>query len=335
MSDLTQIAESMKSRLVARERRAASDLVRVYGLSYARISESVARLTAEIDAARASGAVISSSYLTERDRLARLQFEIEVEMRRFGKVATSFVTEGQRTVTTLALSDARQLIGVSGGQQLSFLFGNLNRGAVEAIAGTASDGSPLAELFDAAAPRASRRVRDELMAGVAEGATARVIASRIKEAFGGELGKALTVARTETLRAYRSATLETYQASGVVTRWRWLASKSSRTCAVCWAMDGREFALKVRMHTHPNCRCTLVPVTESTPPAETGEQAFAKLDAGAQKSILGPAKFDAFKANKFVLADIVGVNNHPRWGEGKYERPLSSILNNKAEAATK
>ncbi|MDQ3651515.1 MAG: phage head morphogenesis protein [Acidobacteriota bacterium] len=335
MPDLQTTAEEFKARLIQRERIASSDLVRVYGLSYARISESVARLTGEIDAARASGAVVSPSYLTERDRLARLQFEIEVEMRRFSRVATSFVTDGQASATTLALSDARQLLGVSGGQQLSFSLGNLNTRAVEAIAGTASDGSPLAKLFDDAAPRASRRVRDELMAGVAEGASARVIASRIKEAFGGELGRALTVARTETLSAYRTATLDTYEASGVVTRWRWLASKSSRTCAMCWAMDGKEFALKVRMHTHPNCRCTLLPVTESTPATETGEEVFAKLDAGAQSSILGPAKFDAFKANKFVLADLVGTSRHPRWGESRHERSLSSILNNKAEAATK
>ncbi len=63
--------------------------------------------------------------------------------------------------------------------------------------------------------------------------------------------------RTETMRAYRISTKETYEANGVE-RVIWAASESSATCAACWAMDGRAFDLNKLPNDHPNGRCTIL-----------------------------------------------------------------------------
>src|SRR6185436_12814075 len=63
---------------------------------------------------------------------------------------------------------------------------------------------------------------------------------------------------------YRETSREFYsQNNHVVERWRWQAAHNQRTCAMCLAMDGQEFQNKISLDTHPNCRCTLVPVTKT------------------------------------------------------------------------
>ncbi len=327
MPDIYQTAQEFKERLLKGERAAAGELLRAYGLAVQRIEARVSRLTSEIEAAKFQGEIISSGWLFERDRLTNLKREIEVEIGRFARVAELRVTQEQRAARTLGNESARVLVGEATGDAVSVRLGTLNQAAVVEQAGFASDGSPLRELFAERGPQVSRAVADELVAGVAEGQGARVIARRIRAHTGGELARALTISRTETLRAYREATRANYLAhSDVLRGWVWTATLTSRTCALCWAMHGRVFPLTARLNSHANCRCVMSPLTKDAEPPPSGVESFAKQEPGFQKSVLGPAKFAAFKQGKLTLADVVGVRRSERWGASRFEKPLSAIL---------
>lgn len=73
--------------------------------------------------------------------------------------------------------------------------------------------------------------------------------------------RAVKIARTEVIRACDSGCRTRYDQYGVE-RVRWVAAHDARVCAICAALDGREFALKdaPSIPVHPYCRCTLIPV---------------------------------------------------------------------------
>jgi SPP1 gp7 family putative phage head morphogenesis protein len=169
-------------------------------------------------------------------------------------------------------------------------------------------------------------VSDELVSGVATGETVRVIASRVRLRLGGELTRSLTISRTEVLRAYRAAALDSYRASGVVTGYRWLATKDIRTCLVCLALDGQVFPLTRPVPAHINCRCSVTPVLDGQePPTESAAEWFAKLSEGAQRDML-KGGYEAYRAGKIALLDFVGFKTSAAWGTTPYQRPLKEIL---------
>ncbi len=331
MSDIYELAESQKSTLLKSERKTASELVRAYGLAYQRIQARVAALTAQIDEARSKGEIISSSFLYERDRLHNLQIEIERELRRFSVFASARVASEQGSAVETAATDAQSLVRASLGRgqaSAAVSFGALDTEAVAALVGNAGDGSPLRLLFDKIAPQMATKIADELVAGVVENAPARVIAARIREQSGIGLARSLTISRTETIRAYREISNQTYQANAdVLEGWYWQASiYSGRTCLICTLMHGRVFPLSVRLQSHPNCRCVPVPLVKGAPRPETGIEWFTKQEAGLQKSVLGIAKFEAFKSGELELSELVGVRYSQSWGTIRYEKSLTDVL---------
>jgi hypothetical protein len=72
----------------------------------------------------------------------------------------------------------------------------------------------------------------------------------------------LTIARTETLDAYRQANMAFANAnSDVVRGWQWFAQLDDRTCIACIALHGENFPLdEPGPDGHQNCRCTRLDV---------------------------------------------------------------------------
>lgn len=142
--------------------------------------------------------------------------------------------------------------------------------------------------------------------------------------------RAVTVARTETLRAYREGNRASYQASGVVAGWRWLATLTTRSCAFCWSMHGSVHPLNAPMATHPRCRCTSVPVLKAAfggdEPTQTGPDVFAELDAAQQRAVLGGAKYRAYSAGAITLEDLAGTKRTREWGRVGYEKSLTAAV---------
>jgi len=107
-------------------------------------------------------------------------------------------------------------------------------------------------------------VMDALTRGLALGLGPEVIRRLIQQMMGMVLTRALRIARTEMLRAYREAARRNYQAnSDVVKGWIWHSALNERTCAACWAMHGTVHRLEERLDDHVGGRCTAVPLTKT------------------------------------------------------------------------
>lgn len=107
-------------------------------------------------------------------------------------------------------------------------------------------------------------------AGQEGGETMDQIASRVGGLFDGQMGeaKALTIARTETIRSSNMGALDTYLQAGVE-RKQWSADGAG-TCEICQGLDGIQVRIDGGFETdggkvdappaHPNCRCSILPV---------------------------------------------------------------------------
>jgi SPP1 gp7 family putative phage head morphogenesis protein len=346
MAGLDEAADRHRRELLAGERAAAGRMVEAYGAAWRRIKASLDDLTAEIAAA---GDEASPAWLYRQARYRALLAQTEAELRRFAIVAEAEIVAGQREAVQAAQAHAAEQVAAALGEPpagVIVAFDRLPAGATEELVGALADGSPLRDLLDELGPSASAAVREALVAGVATGQGPREIARRIRAALGGDLARALTIARTETLRAYREASRRAYLANGDVVRgWTWHAARSPRTCAMCWAMHGTVHRLDERMATHVNCRCAMVPLTrtwaelgfpgaaDARPAVERGEVRFRRLSEADQLAVLGPGKFAAWTAGEIELADLVIETRSARWGAGRREASLAEALGGRSGSA--
>lgn len=336
-------ADKARRTLLARDRQLAAELIREYGLAWEQIKSELDRITGEIKAARDRGETVNRGWLLKQGRLAQLERQAEAQVRVFADFAERRITQEQLDAVMLGQIDAERLVVASLGPSPSPLAGftpHLPVGAANQVIGYSSAGQPLGLLLAELAPAAGKAVRSALIRGVVLGKNPRDTARLLRGALGGNMARALTIARTETLRAYREAQRLTYVANrGVVTGWTWHSALDRRTCPVCWAMHGSFHPLDEPLGSHPNCRCAMIPATKPwselgfpTPIRDTryvpklGPFVFAELDEAAQLAILGPGKFAAYTAGDIILADLVKVTRSPRFGTGRAERSLRDVL---------
>lgn len=107
-----------------------------------------------------------------------------------------------------------------------------------------------------------RQIVREVSAGVERGEGVVKLTKRINgrvDKVG--IARARTLARTETSHAFNSAAKTRYRGLGI-THVEWLAAIDDRTCDECIARDGKIYRIGEEPDMHPNCRCTLLPVTE-------------------------------------------------------------------------
>lgn len=196
-------------------------------------------------------------------------------------------------------------------------------------------------MFDRYGDEAATAASDAIRQGVLAGRNPNVIARDMMAACDISLVSALNTSRTEAMRSLRDATLANYRANDdVVEGWVWLAS--SDACAMCIAMSGQEFPLDEDMDSHNCCRCTQVPKTkswadifgdgvdvsdieETQADVPLGIDMFNAMTDAEQRDLLGPAKYNAYKAGAFDLADLVGTSDNGVWGTSKYEKSLKDL----------
>lgn len=129
--------------------------------------------------------------------------------------------------------------------------------AINNIIGFTADGSPLQEVLLERYGDSYQDVANTLIDAVAEGLNPKETARLIGESLQGNLSDTLRIARTEQMRAFRTASLVQMKESGVVDGWEWIVEPDA--CQFCESMAGTIFSLDVNMDTHPNCRCIQAP----------------------------------------------------------------------------
>lgn len=342
MPTIDEVVAAYRAELAARERERVRALVAAYHRVWQRIEPRIAELSAAIEAARAEGRPVLAA-LYERERLVVLQDEVIRELQRVtGRTYAEIVRErlhAGEVGTESAERLWREVIEVNG------IFSTANirlpRAAIEAMVGALTEGSPLRALLQSLAPMGWERVRDALIEAVALGQNPRTIARLVRDALNTTMLRALTISRTEILRAYRDAQLRTYRETGVIKGWVWVAAvHSDRTCLSCVAMHGTWHPLDEPMSEHPRGRCSAAPALNGPdrdgyyreePFGETGPAWFARLPSDVQRDLLGPSKWAAYREGLISIEDLVAVRSSPLWGVTRSVAGLAEALANAAE----
>lgn len=331
--DIIQLADEFRRAAVRRERKAALRMVEAYGRIWNRLEKHLAALNQEITAARKRGEIVNQLWLFRQRRFGDLLSQVDAELGRFASVAEAVIAKQREIAARNGLNNSTVLATAAAESAgLSVSFNKLPVSAVENMAGFLSNGAPLKTLLDQLPREARQIVERGLIEGVALGRNPRAIASEIKAGLGGNLNRALTISRTEVLRAYRLSSLANFrQNQDIISGYWWRSSRSRRTCAACIALDGTFFPLTQPMRNHPRCRCVMIPGIKGVKP-DKGTTWFNKQDAETQREIVGTdVGYQALKSGELALRDFVGLQRSPLWGDAFYQLSVKRALAGEAQ----
>jgi SPP1 gp7 family putative phage head morphogenesis protein len=340
---MTPIDAALRFRaaVLRREAAAATALVRAWGASLRSLQREAEQLAAEI---AAMGEPPTKEQLRRMARFRALLEQATEEMGRLIPFTDQTIRTSQLDAIELALDGTRRLVQA----QLPFhdamsarLLVNWNRlpsEAFESLVGVLADGTPLNRLLAKMGTETATGVAQTLLDGLALGRNPRAVARAMTEQFGVGLTRALTISRTETLRAHRIATLSAFRANsteagGVVVGYRRIAALDARTCPACLMNHGRLYSLDEKPDNHPNCRCAMVaelslPGVTLPPVAAEGDglRWFEQQGAVAQRRILGGPMYEAWQAGKVSPDQFWRADTHPEWGTSLVAASLKSVL---------
>lgn len=359
-SEIEQTVQSFRAALLRRDAAAQATLVQSYGVVRRRLNSTIAALVEAIAEVQKDGG-ISDGVLARRLRTVNVQQlrgetysdalsrvlvrqrallqQTKEEIQRLATTMGVRIEAAQSAMIDLGLAHANGLMEAS--LPPGMAFNRLPKAAIQELVGTLSDGSPLNDVLGRYGEVAAASIREALIAGVAMGQNPRAVAFELRKALGMSAVGLARITRTETLRAYRLASLESYKAnSDVLDGWVWIASVGPRCCAVCVSMHGSVHPLTKPFVSHVCCRCSAAPrtkswsqifsrpvnIAETRMDIDSGEHIFARLDSATQLKILGRGKYNLYKAGQLQLSDLVAETYNPRWGQGLRERSLREVV---------
>lgn len=289
--------------------------------------------------------------------------DLEAAYHQAAAAARSEVAAAVDDATMLGLAAADAAGGVYAPAWVS-----ANAGAVQAALAASAPGAPVGRVLAALGPDAAAAARAALAEGLALGWNPKRIARRmVADARGLATARARTIARTETMRAWRAAHHATYQQNAdVVGGWVWHSARDRRTCALCWSMHGTVHPVDEPMAAHVNCRCRPIALPDLPPralhdyvaytterlpkgmrgggkaprgavphDASPGERLFATLPDADRRVILGAARYRLYQAGQLRLADVVGYHDSPVWGRTVRLRALTAEQRKRLGLATR
>lgn len=197
---------------------------------------------------------------------------------------------------------------------------------------------------------ADEAIRRELVRGIAVGSSPRTVArdtlAGVQGAFNGGLTRALNIARTEILDAYRATSGAVHTAnSDVVVGWRWLCEMARNSCPACWALHGTEHPLsEPGPMGHPSCRCSRVPITKTwrqlgidlnePPDAFPDARArFGALPEADQVAVMGRARLELLRSGAVGWDDLAVRRSNPGWRDSYVPTPVRSLARSAVRSA--
>lgn len=333
-------ANAFRAALLRREATQLRTMTRAWLTVERALEQGITYMLAEIDVLRAGGRVFGRNpdpYL-QLERYRALLRQTQRELDRWGAATTGQLEQGVFAFAQAGARDAAAAILAATDADAALLasFNRLNVAAVENIAGVLQANAPVGELLRQAFPEALVRMTDALVNGTALGWNPRKTAAAMAQGLqSAALQRAMVIARTEQLRAYRTATLESYRASGIVTGYKRLAAKSARTCLPCLLADGTVYELQEEFAEHPSGRCVCIPILRGRPDPTwaTGREWFERQPAARQRDIMGVGAWRAWKDGAVALDDLVVRREHPTWGASLGVRPLRDAVGVEAAKA--
>lgn len=273
--------------------------------------------------------------IERRGEAAALRYAADYAARRLVETAqqsSAVVTGAARRLIELSLSDAAALIGAQ--LPSSWPLGRPAKPELDAIVQRAT--TQITSRMWALSDEASEAMRRRLIQGVAAGRnpreTARLMVADVQDDFDGGLARAQVIARTETIDAYRAGAKAHHEAnSDVLAGWVWLAKLSERTCPSCVAMHGTEHDIdEPGPLDHQQGRCSRMPLVKPelvpgapTPRVESGTEWLERQPEGVQRSVLGPRRYEAWKAGEYPASRWAVRRESEAWRPSYGPGPIS------------
>lgn len=299
--------------LLAQDERAIRELTRRWLQVERAMQARIELLAGEIAKATGAGIIPDEMMVIRLAHFQSLQKQLYVELDKYAAAAADIITEQQRQVAQMAAANFEEALLAQG---VRAAFNRLPVAAFQHMVGHVAGGSPLYNYFLASMQReALDGMMQKLLEGIALGLNPRETARLMRDGLSIAHKRAMLTARTETLRVYRYASLQNYQASSVVLGWKWLSAKDARTCLACLLMDGTEHDLHESFDSHVQCRCAPVPIVDRRQLNwQSGEDWFRGLDAEQQRETLGEAKYTAWQSGRLALRDFAHHAHDPVFG---------------------
>jgi len=316
---MLELARSFRAALLRQERAQQAEMVRQWLGIEERLMDQIMVLVYQL---QSEDSPKSLHQIVMMERYQRLLAQVQAEL---GQYSQDVIVQVQRE------RDEWARRGFENGQMMvwrsleaSAMGVGLDQLPVEAVTNLTAwsgEGTALGQLLQGAflpegLPRGWTALQRTLVQGLALGWHPEKTAREMARALAGGLQRAMVVARTEQIRAYRSGSLQAYQESGVVIGHKRLTAHDSRVCAACLADEGHVYGLDEMMWSHPQCRCTSVPVLRGAeePQWELGEEWLRRQDPATQNQIFGSwAAADAFRRG-IPLKEFMRVTNEGDWG---------------------
>lgn len=203
-----------------------------------------------------------------RSRISRLQaLQTQVELRMMELFSS------QRDVLRDHLQERytdtyyRTVYAVSQQVDVASTFARIDPQTVEKILAVPWLGSEFSSRIWADKDKLTRELMQTLSRGFVRGDSLDRMTKEFAQRMGVSESRAATLIHTESAHMAAAAAEQGYRETGVQS-YRFEAALDLKTCAVCGALDQREFQLTEHETginyppLHPRCRCTTVPVTE-------------------------------------------------------------------------
>lgn len=345
-SRLLQVINHFREQLIARENEAVQALETAYAGTLRTINTRISQLYQQIEERQQSGDDVPVSWLYEQDRLKHVTEWIAYQVNLYASDAHATTTQLQQHGASLGVEAGKKQLEATVPPGIRWTWATPSVKAIQRMVGATQKGSPLAELFAGFGREAAKAVERALVSGVTLGWNPRKVAPLVERALDVPRWRALTLARTEQIRAFRGASQETFRENGSVARqWRWTCAKSPRSCLACLALDGTLHDLDEEMGSHVCCRCAPLVITapwseildkygidssnipESRPvDMQTGEDWFNQQSAETQIEILGSkARYDLWRSG-VSLKDMVAHHHSDDWGSSVGIKPLRELV---------
>ncbi len=320
--DVVRVAREFKAALLRAELAEQYLMAERYLRVETALTDSIAALAEHVAGLRAAGREPSLGMLYRLERWQSLERQILAELTSFNGWAAERIASRQRALGRSGIEYARGTLQASG---LAVPFDALPTAAVEAMVGLAGDGSPLSALLVKAYPDVHEAIADALVRGVAIGQNPAKVAAGMRDALGVGLDRAFLIARTEELRAFRTAAQDTYREAGV-TQYRRMATLDEATCIGCLAADGEISDNDEVFDAHPACRCTMVPIVGEELTWRSSEDWFNAQDHETQVAIMGPGRLEAYESGAASWSDMFMRTDDATWGGAIVPTPLSDLV---------
>ncbi len=203
-----------------------------------------------------------------RSRISRLQaLQTQVELRMMELFSS------QRDVLRDHLQERytdtyyRTVYAVSQQADVASTFARIDPQTIERILAVSWVGSEFSSRIWADKDKLTRELMQTLSHGFVRGDSLDRMTKEFAQRMGVSESRAATLIHTESAHMAAEAAEQGYRETGVQS-YRFEAALDLKTCAVCGALDQREFPLAEHETginyppLHPRCRCTTVPVTE-------------------------------------------------------------------------